>query len=67
MDGRWLRRRFPVVVLAVVVIVGAVDVVAVPSVDNRRGILEGDGRLGRGTVEGLIEERRLLGGIIYVE
>ncbi len=33
-------------------------------IDFRRGILDGDGGTGRGTVAGLIELRRRLGGIL---
>ena len=56
------RRR---VVVVVVVVDGWVETgaVAVPT-DLRRGILEGEGGTGRGTVDGLMELRRRLGGIM---
>jgi hypothetical protein len=54
-----LRRRVLDVASAAAVIVEDV-----PTADLRRGILEGEGRGGRGTVAALlIEERRRLGGM----
>jgi hypothetical protein len=63
--GRRREERRRVVVVVAVVVDGWVETgaVAVPT-DLRRGILEGEGGTGRGTVDGLMELRRRLGGMM---
>lgn len=59
-EGKLLRPR-----LAVAASAAAVTVEDVPTADLRRGILEGEGRRGKGAVAALlIEERRRFGGIV---